>query len=348
MLKENYNIIERYLHYFILNNQYVSDLLFDLEKKIFLNNVDLINQKHLFISGLARSGSTLLLNILYQDNKFCSLTYNDMPMILAPNLWSKYFRKKNKNLELKKRAHGDLIDININSPEAFEEVFWKHILKKNYLTTNSILDKEISKENILEYSKFISLVCNRYEKKNYLSKNNNSIFRINYILNHFAKSFFIIPFRDPLSHSYSLLNQHLKFKDLQNQNKFIKDYMNWLGHYEFGLNHKTFDFKDKSLKLDLKSDSINYWLQIWINYYEYILKIYNQSNNQNRIILFNYNKLCDDNNKYLDKFFYKIKIDNYNNKIKINFNSKKNLIAYDNHKLENAKDIYEKLKLKNF
>ena len=123
--------------------------------------------------------------------------------------------------------------------------------------------------------------------------------------------------------------------------------MNWLGHYEFGLNHKTFDFKDKNLKLDLKSDSINYWLQIWINYYEYILKIYNQSNNQNRIILFNYNKLCDDN-KYLDKFFCKIKINNYKNKIKINFNSKKILTEYDDYKLQNAKYIYEKLKLKNF
>ena len=80
--------------------------------------------------------------------------------------------------------------------------------------------------------------------------------------------------------------------------------MNWLGHYEFGLNHKSFDFKEKRLKSELKSDCINYWLQIWINYYEHILKTYIQSNNQNRIILFNYNQLCEDN-KYLDKFFVK-------------------------------------------
>ena len=347
MLKENYNIIEKYLHYFILNNQFVSDLLFDLEKRIFLKNIDLINQKHLFISGLARSGSTLLLNILHQNDEYCSLTYNDMPMILAPNLWSKYFSKKTKNLELNQRAHGDFINININSPEAFEEVFWKHILKKNYITKNFILDKEITKENLLDYSNFINLVCNRFEKKNYLSKNNNSIFRINKILDHFNKSFFIIPFRDPLNHSISLLNQHTKFKNLQNKNKFIKDYMNWLGHYEFGLNHKIFDFKKKNVQSDLKSDSINYWLQIWINYYEYVLNVYKQSNNQKKIIFVNYNKICEDN-YYLDNFLSKINLSNYKNKIKIKANSKKNLAHFDKYKLKNANEIYEKLKLNNF
>ena len=49
--------------------------------------------------------------------------YADMPFILAPNLWSKI--NLNHQTELSERAHGDGILINSESPEAFEEVFWK-------------------------------------------------------------------------------------------------------------------------------------------------------------------------------------------------------------------------------
>ena len=38
---------------------------------------------------MARSGSTILLNSIYKTDIFASLTYADMPFVLAPNLWSK-------------------------------------------------------------------------------------------------------------------------------------------------------------------------------------------------------------------------------------------------------------------
>ena len=49
--------------------------------------------------------------------------YKDMPFILAPNLWSKLSFNK-KNIDLVERAHGDGIRVSVESPEAFEEVFW--------------------------------------------------------------------------------------------------------------------------------------------------------------------------------------------------------------------------------
>ena len=44
---------------------------------------------HVFVSGLARSGTTALLNALYQSGTFASLSYDDMPFILAPNFGQK-------------------------------------------------------------------------------------------------------------------------------------------------------------------------------------------------------------------------------------------------------------------
>ena len=342
MIKENYNLIEKYLHYFILNNKIISELIFDLEKKIFLKKKNYADEKHIFISGLARSGSTLLLNILYQSGNFCSLTYNDMPMILAPNLWSKFIGRKKKNFKLEKRAHQDLVNINIYSPESFEEVFWKYILKNKYIDKNLIKDIKIPEKIIVEYSRYINLICEKNKKNNYLSKNNNSLFRIEKILNFFQNSYFIIPFRDPYTHAYSLLSQHQRFIKLQKNNYFIKDYMNWLGHHEFGLNHKTFDFKQKN-NLNLNKNSINYWIKIWIDYYTYVLNNYKKSKNQKRIILVNYNKLCDNKNNILKSLSDNIGIDELNNKIKITSQKKQIKIECDNLLLEKANKIYSKL-----
>ncbi len=344
MIKDNYNFLEKYLHYLILNNKFVSELIFDIEKKIFLKKRDIKNNKHLFITGLARSGSTLLLNILNQGNKFSSLTYDDMPMILAPNLWSKFFRIKNKSLNLKKRAHGDLININISSPEAFDEVFWKFILKDNYITKDHIIDSEITEKTLSEFCNFINLVCLKYNCENYLSKNNNSIFRIESILNYFVNSFLIVPFRDPLSHSFSLMNQHKKFINLQNKDYFIEKYMNWLGHFEFGNNHKTFNFDKKNNNFLHKSNSINYWLNIWINYYEYILKTYSNSKYQDRIIFVNYNKLCENNN-YLKELYSKLNIRDEINNIKIFKANKIQAIKYDQNQLRKASILYNELSM---
>ena len=79
--------------------------------------------KSLFITGLARSGSTILLNTLYETGQFASLKYSDMPFVVCPNIWSKINFMKKSNYEKKIRAHDDGIEFSITSPEAFEEVF---------------------------------------------------------------------------------------------------------------------------------------------------------------------------------------------------------------------------------
>ena len=77
-----------------------------------------------FVSGLARSGTTILLNAIYESDEFSSLSYKDMPFVLAPNLWSKLSFAIKKDIDLVERAHGDGIKVSTDSPEAFEEVFW--------------------------------------------------------------------------------------------------------------------------------------------------------------------------------------------------------------------------------
>ena len=91
---------------------------------------------HVFISGLARSGTTILLKYLYETGAFKSLTYSDMPFVLMPNTWKKISRKKTKSSK-HERAHNDSIKIGPDSPEAFEEVFWRVFFGKNYIRDDS-------------------------------------------------------------------------------------------------------------------------------------------------------------------------------------------------------------------
>ena len=127
---QNYSFIQKFLHDFVLTKKIINKTLFEIEKKIYLRNKDFINKSHIFITGLPRSGTTSLLNFLYSSNQYASLTYRNMPFVLSPNL-SKLFNKKNIP---KKRAHGDGITFDINSPEAFDEVFNNNeeFIKKNY------------------------------------------------------------------------------------------------------------------------------------------------------------------------------------------------------------------------
>ena len=73
---------------------------------------------------MPRSGTTVLLNFLYQTNNFASLTYLDMPFILSPNLWS-LFTIKNNSVS-KERIHNDGIKQSVFSPEALRRFFGIH------------------------------------------------------------------------------------------------------------------------------------------------------------------------------------------------------------------------------
>ena len=97
---------------------------FDIENLIVPYNKN-IDDKHVFVAGLARSGSTILLNAIYDSNLFASSSYLDMPFILAPNLWKKLQKKNIDYNKFIERSHKDGVKISIKSPEAFEEVFWK-------------------------------------------------------------------------------------------------------------------------------------------------------------------------------------------------------------------------------
>ena len=82
-------------------------------------------EKPVFITALPRSGTTILLRLLWQTGRFVSHTYQDMPFVLSPLLWSRYTSQFGGEVEATERAHADGLEVSGRSPEAFEEMVWK-------------------------------------------------------------------------------------------------------------------------------------------------------------------------------------------------------------------------------
>ena len=234
------------------------------------------------------------------------------------------FIKQNRNVPKKERLHADGITFDINSPEALDEIFFNN-------------NKEFVKNELVNY---IQLILLSEKKEKYLSKNNLNFKRIDLIHSILPNSIFLIPIREPLQHAYSLLNQHLHFSRLQKEDDYIRRYMNYLGHNEFGLDHKSWNnpihFKDLN--------NINYWLEQWRLFYQNILKNYQTYNNCFFII---YEELTNPN--YVKMLLEKInfnQVENLNLNYFKNSNKKEIDIDYAKDIYENAKDIYTDFKYK--
>ena len=249
----NYNFWQQLLHRIALSSRFMREMSFDFEKAIFLKKTTSEVRDPVFVTGLARSGTTILLEAIHASGKFASLSYTNMPFIMAPNLWGKISDKSNVQ-EKAERAHGDGIMVDTNSPEAFEEVFWQ-----------TFSNQEASKQ----FENYIRLIQHSYQQCRYLSKNNQNANRINVLQKILPSAKILIVFKDPLNHAYSLLKQHLEFSKVQQEDSFIKNYMDWIYHSEFGLSYQPIT----SEKFDYPNpDCIDHWLEQWWQLYTRLIK----------------------------------------------------------------------------
>ncbi len=315
MFNKDYNFLVKILHGAIVGNKFVPELLFDIENLITKKENKKLDIKHqIYITGLARAGTTVLLRSLHMSKEFASFTYRDMPFIISPNIWnvvSKYFKSK-KPVE---RKHNDRLLINLDSPEQFEEVFWNLKTSDDYNLPDILKAYEVDEYNLSLYEIFIKNCLIKYKKQSYISKNNNNLLRISSLISKFPRAKFLILFRNPLDHAISLLNQHKNFSKLQQKDNFVRKYMNFLVHHEFGLGHKQMIFNKKP-KSSIEKNNINYWLEQWINFYGHILK--SKLNQKEGILLVDFEKICNSTDaelkkitNFLDEDFFKSLPKNY-------------------------------------
>jgi hypothetical protein len=274
-MKTDYSRGEVFLHKIALSSRATKTLLFDLEKQFFLKERP-DPDRHLFICGLARAGTTALLNALHQTGAYASPTFEDMPFVLSPNLWNRISGKFSRSTQATERAHGDGMQISSTSPEALDEIFWSLSTSyESFSDGSAVMPYDPGGDALAEFENFAALYCRRYGKDRYLSKNNNNIFRLDCLAERFPGAAFLMPFRTPEQQAYSLYSQHRNFLKTD---AFQQAYMTWLGHFEFGNTHRPYRFP-QSVVTGLKPHSPDYWLNTWFETYRYALSVARQRGN---------------------------------------------------------------------
>ena len=182
----------------------------------------------------------------------------------------------------------------------------------------------------------MQLVTIKENKKYYLSKNNNNVLRLSSLSEYFNDSLFLVMFRDPLNQANSLMKQNNLFRESQKHNKFILEYMNMIGHFEFGINRKNVKFDHLS---NYKDTEIEYWIEYWIYLYEFVL-----SKKKGNIEFICYEELCINASKYLNYKFQNFKKFQSNFSIDKLLNKNKSVNCFDKKLVDRSYEIYKQLK----
>ncbi|MGD9331301.1 MAG: sulfotransferase [Desulfobacterales bacterium] len=306
----NYGFGSKLLHRMVLGNTIVGEATFDLERLLYSPPIKKAAAgKHVFVAGLARAGTTILMRSFFEQGPFCSLTYRDMPFILAPNLWRTFNSFSRRQNKLQERAHGDGLMVNYDSPEALEEVFWRVFCKADYIKPRCLVPMVAERDVLEKFRSFVGLVLEKDPTKRYLSKNNNNILRLGSIAKAFPNAIIVVPFREPRQQAYSLMKQHERFRSIHAKDHFSKTYMTWLAHHEFGADHRPFRFNEKA-NIAEDTDKLSYWLERWIDAYTFI-----RENLPNQSILVAYESLCHDTDLTWQKLAAEINLLPYANAI---------------------------------
>ncbi len=274
-----------------------------LETKLLTYDIDDIQvEKPIFVTSLARSGTTILLEVLNSHPACGSHHYGDYPFPHISHFWNTlrlFFPVPDKKAE---RAHKDRLKVNKKSPEAIDEMIWMSFFEDIHnIEKNNELDGNVSNSGFEEFfTAHIRKLLYLRKGKRYLSKNNYNVSRIDYLLKVFPDARFVIPVRDPLSHIYSMVKQHRLIAEAQKDDKRAANFMRRHGHFEFGVDFRPVNlgFDDAAYQEILKCWEAEEIVRSFALYWDYMHRYIYEHIMQNKdyakaCMIVRYDDLCD-------------------------------------------------------
>ncbi len=295
----HYSSVDRMVHKLALGQLDLQKSLSRLEDGLLKADLTAIDAADpVFITALPRAGTTLLLEILAEVPALAAHTYRDMPYLLCPMLWDRLSRGFRKSAVARERAHGDGMLVDYDSVEAFEEILWRAFWPDHFEATrirpwSSDADNTDFADFLRQHMrKIIALARRRCGSRlpvRYVSKNNANIARLSWLQRAFPDCTIVVPFRDPAAHIASLARQHANFTEAHDRDRFILDYMESVGHLEFGEALRPIDFGGWFTNAASPDPTIpEFWADYWCAAYEAVLQ---QAGRQTVII--SYDRLCE-------------------------------------------------------
>lgn len=269
-----YSPLDKALHNFAFASPTQQLRLAAVETALYRRRIDPARAaRPVFVTSLPRAGTTILLQVLARHPELASATYRHMPFTLAPLLWGGFSAAFRKSSGMSERAHGDGIEVGIESPEAFEEMIWMAFWPGHYGHDHIRPWRGDARNPEFETffrTHLVKIVATRPGAARYLSKNNANIARLPLLQAMYPDASVVIPVRDPAAQVASLLRQHRRFCALHDREPFARQYMEGLGHFEFGAALRPIAF-DEPPPDPAGANEAEFWLRYWCDAYEHVL-----------------------------------------------------------------------------
>jgi hypothetical protein len=290
----NYSSLDRAIHRLAFASAGVQETAADIEALLYGKSFQhLPVSRPIFVTSLPRAGTTLVLELLARVPGIATHTYRDMPFVMSPILWDAVSRRFHKPSDLRERAHGDGMAVGYDSPEAFEEIVWRTFWPTKYGVDRIALwsDNESASEFLDVFTdhirRILAVRAQSGQAGRYASKNNANVSRLGLLRRLFPDGVLLVPFRDPVGQAVSLLQQHVRFGERHVLDPFARQYMDDIGHLEFGALHRPIHFEGMdAVRAQYSPDALDYWLAYWERAFRHVLK-YSTS-----IALMSYEALC--------------------------------------------------------
>jgi hypothetical protein len=199
----------------------------------------------IYVCGLARSGSTLLHEVVSSHPGVATHRSKDYPMVFTPFWW----RRATANLRPRpprERPHRDGVMVTTESPDALEEMLWVAFFPRCHDPAVCNLlgaeDRHPAFESF--YDLHIRKLLLAEAAHRYAAKANYHVARLGYLARVYPDARFLIPVREPAAHIGSLMRQHRLFSEGQADHPRALAYMRRSGHFEFGLDRRPMHLGD--------------------------------------------------------------------------------------------------------
>jgi hypothetical protein len=232
-----------------------------------------------YVCGLARSGSTLLHELLAAHPGVATHRVKDYPLVYTPYWWRQATRRRRPTAP-RERAHGDRVLIHSESPEALEEMVWSAFFPRCHdPAVSNLLGATASRPDFeVFYRNHIRKILISELAERYAAKANYHVARLPYLLRLFPDARFLIPVRGPAGHIASLMRQHQRFSEGERRHPRALAYMRRSCHFEFGLDRRPIHLGDADkvravVQAWAGGDEVRGWARYWAMVHDYLFNL---------------------------------------------------------------------------
>lgn len=292
--------------------------LADLETRLLGDRLAQVVADPIYVSGLARSGTTILLEALARHPDVATHRYRDYPLVQLPYAWPWLLRfAETRTVPPAERAHGDRIFVTPGSPEAMEEVVWRSFFPAPGVHgAGEVLGPSVSHPAFERfYRAHVAKVVLAQGARRYLAKGNYNVTRLGYLHRLFPGARFVVPVRAPEGHVASLMRQQRRFTENLRDNPRGRAHLRRVGHFEFGPDRRPIDTgaretADAIRRLWASGEEARAWARQWAAVYGHVAALLEGSPDlAAAVLLVGYEQFCARPRETLEAVFSHARLD---------------------------------------